>query len=400
MDYRHNLEEWAGFQAEGRLDELSERRLPTPTRRDYKDGEVRREPHRPDAVDTLSRALTDVRRLPTPAVLDKDFDATGTAKAREESGKQMHLAHILGRDLLQTPAAADSGGGRERRGGERSDELLLPGQAKALLPTPNPFHSGNTESPEEWLERRAEVEARTGTRHGPALPVVAWSITDGHPLSQDGDGPRLHEPEVKRLPTPDAYQGKRGGSQDPEKRRAGKHAVSLADVGEKGLKRLPTPRAGDGPEASSHGRTYSATDFNMHNAVRMLPTPKATNNENRPSEGFGTGGVGYTIAHTDWAQYGPAIRIWEQVMGRPAPPPTIAGKRGEPRLNPALTEWMMGLPEGHITSVPGLSREAQLKAAGNGVVPQQAAAALMLLVTDLVPLVTAYASEEGEALGA
>ncbi|MCH0573232.1 hypothetical protein I3F60_29000 [Streptomyces sp. MUM 136J] len=36
----------------------------------------------------------------------------------------------------------------------------------------------------------------------------------------------------------------------------------------------------------------------------------------------------------------------------------------------------MGLPAGHVTAVPGLSRTAQLKALGNGVVPQQAAHAL------------------------
>jgi len=33
----------------------------------------------------------------------------------------------------------------------------------------------------------------------------------------------------------------------------------------------------------------------------------------------------------------------------------------------------MGLDEGWVTDVPGLSRNAQLKALGNGVVPQQAA---------------------------
>jgi DNA (cytosine-5)-methyltransferase 1 len=33
----------------------------------------------------------------------------------------------------------------------------------------------------------------------------------------------------------------------------------------------------------------------------------------------------------------------------------------------------MGLPAGHVTGVPGLSRNDQLKALGNGVVPQQAA---------------------------
>jgi DNA (cytosine-5)-methyltransferase 1 len=40
----------------------------------------------------------------------------------------------------------------------------------------------------------------------------------------------------------------------------------------------------------------------------------------------------------------------------------------------------MGLSEGHVVGVPGLTRSARLKALGNGVVPQQAAAALALLV--------------------
>ncbi|WP_340564348.1 hypothetical protein [Streptomyces sp. GSL17-111] len=43
-------------------------------------------------------------------------------------------------------------------------------------------------------------------------------------------------------------------------------------------------------------------------------------------------------------------------------------------------EWLMGLPAGHVTAVPGLSRTAQLKALGNGVVPQQATTALTHLV--------------------
>lgn len=42
------------------------------------------------------------------------------------------------------------------------------------------------------------------------------------------------------------------------------------------------------------------------------------------------------------------------------------------RLNPHVVEWLMGLDEGHVTAVPGLSRTAQLRALGNGVVPQQA----------------------------
>ncbi|WP_239009006.1 hypothetical protein [Streptomyces sp. S8] len=50
------------------------------------------------------------------------------------------------------------------------------------------------------------------------------------------------------------------------------------------------------------------------------------------------------------------------------------------RLNPPFVEWLMGLPAGWVTAVPGLSRTAQLKALGNGVVPQQATAALRLLL--------------------
>ena len=40
---------------------------------------------------------------------------------------------------------------------------------------------------------------------------------------------------------------------------------------------------------------------------------------------------------------------------------------------------MMGLPTGHVTDVPGLTRSQQLKLLGNGVVPQQAEAAIAYL---------------------
>jgi DNA (cytosine-5)-methyltransferase 1 len=40
---------------------------------------------------------------------------------------------------------------------------------------------------------------------------------------------------------------------------------------------------------------------------------------------------------------------------------------------------MMGLPAGWVCDVPGLTRNQQLKALGNGVVPQQALVALQLM---------------------
>jgi DNA (cytosine-5)-methyltransferase 1 len=41
---------------------------------------------------------------------------------------------------------------------------------------------------------------------------------------------------------------------------------------------------------------------------------------------------------------------------------------------------MQGLPEGWVTGVPGITRTQQLKILGNGVVPQQAAYAVQLLL--------------------
>jgi len=82
----------------------------------------------------------------------------------------------------------------------------------------------------------------------------------------------------------------------------------------------------------------------------------------------------------DWGVYERAIRRWEAILGRPAPAPTEPGRGGRPRLSPRLPEWMMGLPEGWVTDVPGLSRNDMLRALGNGVVPRQAAAAYSLLL--------------------
>lgn len=41
----------------------------------------------------------------------------------------------------------------------------------------------------------------------------------------------------------------------------------------------------------------------------------------------------------------------------------------------------MGLPAGWVTDIPGLTRNEQLKMLGNGVVPQQAYAALCNLLS-------------------
>jgi hypothetical protein len=88
----------------------------------------------------------------------------------------------------------------------------------------------------------------------------------------------------------------------------------------------------------------------------------------------------------DWSVYEPAIRRWEHLLGRVTPHPTQSGQHGRPVLAPRFVEHLMGLPTGWITDL-SLPRTAQLRALGNGVVPQQAAYALALLLADLHQLI-------------
>jgi len=114
----------------------------------------------------------------------------------------------------------------------------------------------------------------------------------------------------------------------------------------------------------------------------MLPTPKATDGPNGgPNQRDGKGvyylpGVAVRLDE-HWnspelrVDYGPAIRRWAQIVGRPAPSPVAEDARGNLRVSPAAYEWLMGWPAGWITDVPGIPRPELLRIAGNGVVPQQ-----------------------------
>ncbi|SMQ17475.1 DNA (cytosine-5)-methyltransferase 1 [Streptomyces sp. Ag82_O1-12] len=116
------------------------------------------------------------------------------------------------------------------------------------------------------------------------------------------------------------------------------------------LRLLPTPKASDGPHGGPNQRDTSGRYYLPGQAVRL--------DERWVS--------------TDGTDYGPAIHRWEHITGRAAPCPTEPGRLGKPRLSPAFVEWMMGLPGGWVTAVPGIPRKEQLKILGNGVVPRQA----------------------------
>ncbi|MER0443003.1 DNA (cytosine-5-)-methyltransferase [Streptomyces sp. Edi4] len=158
----------------------------------------------------------------------------------------------------------------------------------------------------------ARVAGTHRSRNHQVPPIPAEPCPDARPL----------------LKTPTAQLATNGGSQHPDKRRAGGHGPTLADEVEHLL-----------PGGAHH---QAGPDD--------IPGP--------------------------WGPYAAAITRWEQRTGRAAP--SAVNERG--RLAPEFVEWMMGLEQAWVTGVPDLSRAAQLKALGNGVVPAQARDAIALLL--------------------
>ena len=194
----------------------------------------------------------------------------------------------------------------------------------------------------EWwlraIERHAHRPGRANGLRGAAEPAALVAIPTPT-AERDGNTPETHlarKPGRKvvtsldvvvnhMLPSPTANLGQNGGGQHPDKRKAGGHSVSIED------------------------------------AVHALPTAATSQ---------------------DWREYEPAIRRQEAAFGYPAPLPTEPNKNGKPRLSAEFSSWLMGLEPGWITDTPGITRNEALKAAGNGVVPQQCEAAARRFLAD------------------
>jgi hypothetical protein len=164
----------------------------------------------------------------------------------------------------------------------------------------------------------------------------------------------------------------------------------IVDMVEPG--RLPQPLLSTPTTQDSSGKCRDHGGDLLHDvkcgcsrAERRLPTPTTRDYKDGQAEHkrdgvVQTDTVARAVFSGDWGQYAPAIERWETVIGRPAPAPTKPdGRDGSHRLSSAFTEWMMGLPEGWVTGC-GLTRNEELKACGNGVVPQQAVLALSILL--------------------
>ncbi|WP_416901307.1 hypothetical protein [Micromonospora echinospora] len=279
---------------------------------------------------------------------------------------------------LPTPCARDGKGPGHQYG---LPDLIEPtGSTHGLLPTPTAVAYGSNMSPSAGAARRPSL-AGIATHLLPAAPVA----DSRPPVTAGGVTPTGHQhrtsPDAARLlPTPRASD-----TGTPGRRAGAGFRPPLSQV------LLPTPRATDGTKGCP-GQRGSHGDLTLASAAvrvpaRTLPTPRASDARGPGRHGDGGADLRTTIAGLGqpdthrWGVYAPAVARWELLLGRPAPEPTQPGRHGRPVLAPPFVEWLMGLDEHRVSSpVLGLPRTAALRVLGNGVVPQQAAAALRLLL--------------------
>jgi DNA (cytosine-5)-methyltransferase 1 len=264
--------------------------------------------------------------LPTPMANEGEKAWVGP----RQSPGQEYLSHVVGALLLPTVTAQDS----EASGGNSSANVTL---TDAVVRT----EMGTRENP-----RHSLLPTPRATRGGSNTETVAL------------------------LPTPAASDGDRTS---PTYGRGNDTLIGAL---------LPTPTVAERTNRSaSPGAAVRPPLSGI--VTNLLPTPSVADSMGGHERRGGECGDELLLkgiaSHQAWGPYGPAITRWEHLT-RPAPPPTKPGRSGNPRLNPAFAEWMMGAPAGWFSAVPGVTDNEALRLAGNGVCPQQAAAALRICI--------------------
>jgi hypothetical protein len=332
--------------------------------------------------------------LPTPAAsepgftfqpVDKDGNPTNDPNVRwyhPETGRlvQKGVKQALDEGLLRTPSVTDSTGGAisEKQARERNRMVKIADQAAELA-----FLNGNKVS-------------KSITNSLLPNPNTMDHLPARHPDKIDkskGGHANVRETVVNELmASPRATDYKGGGANEAtaygwEER--GWSGPNLAeDVARLYVEaKLPTPTSRDYKDGQAeHRRDGEVQTDTVARAVFssgeiLLPTTRTSMKNGATAKELAAGNPKHRLeAVTNWGKFEPAIKQWEQVIERKAPAPTKPdGKDGAHRLSSRFTEWMMGLPDGWITDV-GLTRNEELKACGNGVVPQQAELALRVLL--------------------
>ena len=201
-----------------------------------------------------------------------------------------------------------------------------------------------------------------------------WAVRD----AANAEGVEQREPQLTGVPAGDRGSG--DGYLLPTPRVTDGHGAGEHGQGGHDLRTtvtmLPTPRATDGTHGGPNQRG-SKGDLTLPSATALLPTPSVAMYPSNRSGSPNAARRPSLYGPVRWGQYESAIRHAEAAFGHPAPPAVSPTARdGRHRLNPAFVEWMMMLPAGHVTDVPGVARTRQLGILGNGVVPPQAAAAI------------------------
>jgi len=203
--------------------------------------------------------------------------------------------------------------------------------------------------------------------HG--LAAIGYSITWGTMAAADLGAPHRRLRWWGLAYPADTDDNNRIGRQEPAGRTVAQHAAdAAADADGARHERKRVTVAIEPTDAGAGSDQHAVADAT--GTERRGPEQQDLPSPNGPTAEPGERACSLTER---FGPYAGAIGRWECVLGRTAPDPSVDG-----RLNPSFCEWMMGYPEGWVTdTLP--SRNHSLKALGNAVVPQCAAAAFTAL---------------------
>ena len=300
---------------------------------------------------------------------DPDLDpATGARRVLRALGAVLGDLADLGFDAeWQMLRASDIGAPHQR---ERV--FLIAWPAASDSDDQRSAWAGGSEREPERHAAGEDCELADAQGAGLKGPRLRGRVAERGPVVEDADGAARGEWRVAASGQEEGW-----GTRANACRRGG-----VPDAGRRGGSDVADPDRGEQPRYKEPSGGRDGVQQRLRNDAdgcgeATADTEGLGRGEGRAESEGQQGGLDVAVGSTpDWGTFGPAVRRWELVLGRPAPRPT--DDRG--RLSPAFVEWMMGLPSGHVVGIPGLSRAAQIKALGNGVVPQQARAALQILI--------------------